>query len=229
MSDNCPIRSLKCPIRHVYRAVRWGYLGIAIRTRKTWKPQRDGQYVRQLGWKHGRNGKLVQAKFRLGTDLREARRREMMLSEIWECVEQDADPESVTWPEEALHVAKQIARDGRALVPKREGEPNGLYLHRVSRLAERLPKIPIMPADEAAFRQAAEEESKSAAEFVELYDEASQAYRNRMRQALGKLPCPVIQRSIKIFQPQRRYWPWPAQDVRINKLCSKFTMQMSCS
>ena len=26
-------------------------------------------------------------------------------------------------PQEALHLAKQIARDGRAKVPKREGEP----------------------------------------------------------------------------------------------------------
>ena len=161
---------------------------MATRTRKTWKPQRDGQYVRQLGWKRGRNGKRVQAKFRLGTDLREARRREMMLSEVWERVEQDAGTEPVTWPEEALHVAKQIARDGRALVPKREGEPNGLYLRRVSRLAERLPNIPLLPADEAAFRQAAEEESKSAAEFVALHEKASIAFRDRMHQALNKLP-----------------------------------------
>ena len=59
---------------------------MAIRTRKSWKPQRDGQYVRQLGWKRGPKGKLIQPKFRLGTDLREARRREMMLADLWEQV-----------------------------------------------------------------------------------------------------------------------------------------------
>jgi hypothetical protein len=71
---------------------------MAIRTRKTWKPQRDGQYVRQLGWKRGSNGKLTQPKFRLGTDLREAKRREITLTELWEHVEQQADGEPVCWP-----------------------------------------------------------------------------------------------------------------------------------
>ncbi|NQU23045.1 MAG: hypothetical protein HQ567_17345 [Candidatus Nealsonbacteria bacterium] len=160
---------------------------MATRTRKKWKPQQDGQYIRQLGWKHGRNGNLVQPKFRLGTDLREARRREMMLAELWRCVEQDASTEPATWPAEALHVAKQIARDGRASVPKREGEPNGLYLVRISRLAERLPSIPLLPADEAAFRQAAEERSTSATEFVTAYEKASDAIRRRFRQSVDKM------------------------------------------
>jgi len=128
----------------------------------------------------------VQPKFRLGTDVREARRREMMLAELWEHIEQNAGSEPVTWPEEAMHVAKQIARDGRAAVPKREGEPNSLYLVRISRLAERLPGIRILPADEEAFRQAAEERSKSAAEFVTLFDKASDAYRRRLHQSLDK-------------------------------------------
>jgi len=158
---------------------------MAIRTRKTWKPQPDGQYVRQLGWRRSRNDKLVQSKFRLGTDLREARRREMMLAELWERVEQDARAEPVTWPEEALDLAKQIARGGRARIPKREGEPNSLYLYRVLKLAKQLPGIPLLPADEAAFRQAADERTRSATEFVELYEQASDAVRRRFRHNLG--------------------------------------------
>ena len=185
---------------------------MAIRTRKTWKPQSDGQYVRQLGWKHGRNGKLVQAKFRLGIDLREAKRREMMLSEVWERVEQDARAEPVTWPEEALDIAKQIVRDGRATVPKRDGESNGLYLRRVSRLAERLPNIPLMPADEAAFRQAAEEGSRSAAEFVALHGKASEAFRDRMHQAMDKLPgssgSPLVAGGPTLHEALRDHIAW---------------------
>jgi integrase len=110
----------------------------------------------------------------------------MMLSELWERVEQDARVEPITWPAEALHVAKQIARDGRATLPKREGEPDSLYLHRVIRLAERLPSIQLLPADEAAFRQAAEERTKSATQFVELYEHASDAIRRRLRHNLAR-------------------------------------------
>jgi len=189
---------------------------MATRTRKTWKPQKDGQYVRQLGWKRGREGKLAQAKFRLGTDVGEARRREMMLAEFWQCVEKDTSAEPATWPEEALHVAKQIARDGRASVPKREGEPNGLYLRRVSRLAERLPGVPLMSADEAAFQQAAEEGSKSAAEFVALHEKASFAFRDRMRQALNKLPgaseSPLAVGGPTLRGALRDHIAWPKEE-----------------
>jgi hypothetical protein len=159
---------------------------MAARTRKTWKPQRDGQYVRQLGWKRGPSGKLTQVKFRLGTDLREAKRREMMLVELWESVEEDAKTEPVMWPAEALPIAKQIAREGRASVLRRENEPGSLYVYRVSRLAARLPRIPILPADKDVFQQAAESQEKSATEFVSLYEQASDAFRLRLHQSLGQ-------------------------------------------
>ena len=159
---------------------------MAARTRKTWKPQRDGQYVRQLGWKRGPSGKLTQVKFRLGTDLREAKRREMMLVELWEYVEEDAKTEPVMWPAEALPIAKQIAREGRASVLRRENEPGSLYVYRVSRLAARLPRIPILPADKDVFQQAAESQEQSATEFVSLHEQASDAFRLRLHQSLGQ-------------------------------------------
>ena len=159
---------------------------MASRTRKSWKPQRDGQYARQLGWKRGSNGKLIQPKFRLGSDVREARRREMMLTYLWEYIEQHAATTPVTWPEEALEVAKQIAREGRVSIPRREQEPNSLYAGRVVRLAERFPKIPFLPADAEAFERGAEERSQSVAEFVQLYEKTSDAFRRRLRESAAK-------------------------------------------
>jgi len=109
----------------------------------------------------------------------------MMLVQLWEHVErQAADEAHATWPTEALDAAKQIARDGRVLLPRRDGEPNSFYMLRVKRLAERLPGIPLMPADEAAFREAAEEQARSTTEFVETYEKASDAIRQRLRHSL---------------------------------------------
>lgn len=166
--------------------VQRGLIGMAIRTRKEWKPQRDGQYVRQLGWKHGPNGKLVQPKFRLGTDLREARRREMMLADLWEQVERSASAEPVAWPEEALEIAKQIAREGQVTLRKLDGETNRGYANRVERASRRLPTVRLLPADAEAFRLGVDEEAKSRAEFVGLYEKASDAFRERLRESSAK-------------------------------------------
>lgn len=157
---------------------------MSIRTRRTWRPGKDGQFTRQLGWQRSRSGKLVQVKFRLGSDLREVRRREMMLVQLWERVEQQAKVKPVTWPAEALHLARQIARSGRATIPKRTGEPDSLYFRRVTRLAEQLQGVPLLPADETAFRQAAKDRAESMTEFVTSYEMASDVFRARLRQAV---------------------------------------------
>jgi len=103
---------------------------MAIRTRSRWRPQQDGQFARQLGWKKGPSGKRIQPKFRLGTDLKEAKRRECMLTDLWEHIEQRSDAGAAVWPAEALDIAKQIARDGRGTIERQEGEYCKDYAYR---------------------------------------------------------------------------------------------------
>lgn len=160
---------------------------MATRTRKTWKPQRDGQFVRQLGWKRGLHGRVTQPKFRLGTDLREAKRREMMLSLLWEFVERSAHTEPIMWPPEALEVAKQLASHGRATLPKEEGESNDDYAIRVLALADRLPGIPLLPADAEAFREELAVWSNSTAELVERHERELVPVWQQLRQAAANL------------------------------------------
>lgn len=185
---------------------------MSTRTRKTWKPGKDGQFTRQIGWRHTRSGKLGQVKFRLGSDQREARRREMMLVQIWELAQQQANAEPVTWPDVLLQVAKQIARDGRATLPKRDGDPNSLYFHQVTRLIERLPGIPLRPADEAAYRQAAEKDAKSMTEFVTSYERTSDLFRGRLRQSLakrvGNFPSTPEATGPRLHQALREHIAW---------------------
>jgi hypothetical protein len=58
------------------------------RRRKTWMPDKEGRYSRQLGWKRNEQGTLVQHKFYLGTDERQAERRNHKLEELWERIEE---------------------------------------------------------------------------------------------------------------------------------------------
>ena len=72
---------------------------MATRNRLHWKLDGQGEYARQVGWKLSRNGKLIQHKFRLGADLKEAKRREQKLLELWAQVEKDrCASQPVVWP-----------------------------------------------------------------------------------------------------------------------------------
>ncbi len=58
---------------------------MVTRQRKTWKPDRDGKYSRQRGWTVNRRTDVRrQPKFYIGTDLKEATRRNGKLEEFWE-------------------------------------------------------------------------------------------------------------------------------------------------
>ena len=76
------------------------------RNRQHWKLDNQGVYARQIGWKHSRNGKLIQHKFRLGADLKEAKRREQKLLELWSQVEEDSISQPIVWTSLALDLGK---------------------------------------------------------------------------------------------------------------------------
>ena len=145
---------------------------MATRTRKTWKPGKDGRYSRQIGWKVSSSGKLAQAKFRLGDNLKEAKRRDLILSELWDFAERHAQQEPsteheggvvwvntktsryaqqepVVWPDELLEVAHEVARSGQAVVKRLPEESSRAYYGRCSVLQRELPFI--RPQDEGAF------------------------------------------------------------------------------
>lgn len=152
---------------------------LATRTRKTWKPGKDGQFTRQLGWKHGgKSGKLVQIKFRLGSDLKEAKRREMMLQQLWEYVERQAGEGQAVWPSDILELAKQIARGDSAKLCKVDFEHPSEYAVRVARLQADLPMVPIHPDDEAAFnRGRAWSQSHAKSQIKSAIETAEKIYR----------------------------------------------------
>ena len=58
---------------------------MATRQRKDWTAEANGQYTRNLGWKLNEStGEYVQHKFYLGTDRKQAERRNQRLVELWE-------------------------------------------------------------------------------------------------------------------------------------------------
>jgi hypothetical protein len=97
---------------------------VGSRRRKAWIPDKEGRYARQLGWKFNEQEKLVQHKFYLGTDERQAERRNHKLEELWERVEElwgeveriPTDNDRPTWDNPSREVGKRLAKGECAFV-----------------------------------------------------------------------------------------------------------------
>jgi hypothetical protein len=127
---------------------------VATRNRQNWKLDNQGEYARQIGWKQSRNGKLLQHKFRLGNDLKEAKRRELRLLELWGCVEATTPTHGIrpTWEPWTLNIARQIAKGKVQIeVPKLPSETPEAYASRLHRMQRSYPMISLVAEEEAAY------------------------------------------------------------------------------
>jgi len=125
---------------------------MVTRFRTQWKPNSKGYYERQIGWKRSSSGKLLQHKFLLGTDLREAQRRERKLRELWDRFEASQLEERLLWPEALLEIAKRVAKgDSKIEIPRKPDEMQFTYADRIRRLQATYPVIAFLPADQHAY------------------------------------------------------------------------------
>jgi len=96
---------------------------MGTRSRANWKLDAQGQYSRQIGSKLSRNGKRGQHKFRLGSDLNEAQRRERCLADLWQQIAAMSDGQAPSWNEDTLEIGSQIARGQQPVcLPRRQSE-----------------------------------------------------------------------------------------------------------
>ena len=125
---------------------------MATRTRQDWKLDDQGEYPRRIGWKHTKSNKLDQHKFRLGADLKEAKRREQKLLEFWEAIEATCDRPPAVWNDFTLGVAKQLAKGARQIgIPRKPLDSPEAYARYVHRVQKHYPIISFVAEDEEAY------------------------------------------------------------------------------
>ena len=125
---------------------------MVTRTRQDWELDDQGEYPPRIGWKYTKTGKLDQHKFRLGADLKEAKRREHQLLEFWERIEATFDQQPVVWNDFTLSVAKQIAKGKRQIeIPRKPLDPPESYARYVHRVQCHYPMISFVAEDEEAY------------------------------------------------------------------------------
>jgi hypothetical protein len=122
------------------------------RTKHNWNLDSQGQYPRQVGWSRSRNGNLVQHKFRLGNDLKEAKRREQKLLDLWNRMEEILSERPLVWTPNTLDWAKQIAKGACQIrIPKKPDWSNAEYAAFLHRMQRHYPMISFLADDEAAY------------------------------------------------------------------------------
>ena len=125
---------------------------MATRTRQDWKLDDQGEYPRRIGWKHTKSNKLDQHKFRLGTDLKEAKRREQKLLEFWERIEAICDRPPAVWTPFTLGIAKQLAKGQRQIgIARKPLDLPEAYARYVHKVQKHYPMISFVAEDEEAY------------------------------------------------------------------------------
>ncbi len=126
---------------------------MATRTGRLSKPDKQGHYARQLGWKLNGKGVRVQHKFRLGADKREAERRDDQLRRIWEQIDSDSPDGTALWNDLTLEIGKQVAKGAEkvALAPKPEDESPVSYASRLQLIQNRFTFLRFVPTDQLRY------------------------------------------------------------------------------
>lgn len=125
---------------------------MATRTRRNWKPDPRGYYSRQIGWERSKSGKLQQHKFLLGTDRKEAERRERKLRELWDTYSTGCAADRPLWPDDLLVIAKRVAKGIPEIpIPRGPNERQCDYAARIQRMQAKYPVVLFLPEDQHAF------------------------------------------------------------------------------
>jgi hypothetical protein len=124
------------------------------RNGQAWKLDNQGQYSRQIGWKISRTGKRSQHKFRLGNDLKEAKRREQRLIELWEQIQKLSGAGPKLWDNISLEIGSQLARGQYPVIlSPLAGETAEAYARRIERSVAHFKLIPMTVSDPALHQQ----------------------------------------------------------------------------
>ncbi len=140
---------------------------MATRTRSRRKPDSRGYYSRQIGWELSKNGKLQQHKFLLGTDRKEAQRRERKLCELWDNFAATCDEKRPFWPDDLIIIAKRVAKGIPEIpIPRGPSEMQHQYAARIQCMQAKYPVVLFLPEDQHAY-----EIGQSALELFESLSE----------------------------------------------------------
>ena len=176
---------------------------MATRTGRLAKPDAQGQFVRQLGWKLSGKQTKVQHKFRLGVDKREAEQRDVRLRQLWEQIERDAPQRAALWDNLTLDIAKRIAAgmEKIPLAPLSEDEPPASYARRLQQVQNRFSFLRFVPSDSERYTKGIGDQAYDLRQVVLIDNPYENYWRNKSFAEIFRAP-PLTPRSDAVILAQ---------------------------
>lgn len=188
---------------------------MALRRRKVWKPESNGQYTRNLGWKFDQHtGRYSQHKFYLGTDLKQAERRRQRLEELWELIEQRAPlGEKPTWTSIGLKIAKTLARGEFQIVVERGNNTPKAYASYLHRLAAAYPMVSFLPEEASAYEEGSAANTSMVQEQIDTIQNRLESLQ-KVHQRNGNIPAPLrlVRQGETLHRALDAYIEWMKDD-----------------
>lgn len=129
---------------------------MATRAASLSRPDSQGHFHRQLGWKVNASGKRVQHKFRFGRDRSAAEIRETLLRRFWEAIEISTPAhQRATWTTLTLQIASQIAKGAERIMfdPLDDSETPAIYRRRLQIYQDQYPFLRFEPSDRQRYKR----------------------------------------------------------------------------
>jgi len=180
---------------------------MAARTGRLAKPDAQGHYARQLGWKLNRKGVRAQHKFRLGIDRREAERRDDQLRRLWEQIEREAPQGTALWDEQTLDIAKQLAKGTEpiSLAPIPDDELPTSYASRLQRIQNRFSFVRFVPSDNERYTTGIGDKAYDTREIVLVDSPYENYWRNKSHTEIFHAPPLKPESDVGIVAKDRSY------------------------
>ena len=188
---------------------------MATRQRKDWTAEANGQYTRNLGWKlNERTGEYVQHKFYLGTDRKQAERRNQRLVELWEQEERrHTGAGRATWNPLTLRIAKAFANGEIQITVERQGNSPEAYARYIHRLASSYPMVSFVPEDSESYENgSAANTAMVQAQFGTLDDQRAALEKAHARSGNTSIGPAAACRGETLHQALDSYIEWIRSD-----------------
>ena len=176
-----------------------------MRRKREFRHDANGRFAREIGWKEGANGKLIQHRFYLGEDREKAEIANLRIEQLWRQIEAwrnegGGNGSKPIWDEYTLAIGKAVASGATTFVVPVDGMRPEAYVRFVRILRDRFGSVISIVGDDEVHERGVEELKRSFDLSAQLLANAARFTREK---AMG-----VVNAGPTLYQALDAYAAW---------------------
>ncbi len=199
-----------------------------MRRKREFRADANGRFAREIGWKEGANGKLIQHRFYLGDDREKAEIANLRLEQLWRQIEAwhnegSGNGSKPTWDEYTLGMGKAVAAGATTFVVPVDGMEPESYVRFVRILRDRFGSVITIVGDDEVHGRGVEELKRSFDLSAQLLANAARFTREKasvvvnvgptLHQALDAYAAWIGREYVKVTEGEPRLTDWGVAQV----------------